>query len=63
MAASRTLPKSAASISPFLSRSEDTPEASARIRMASCSALISREKKATTPPDTVFLPSGVGSQR
>ena len=31
--------------------------------MASCSADISREKKATTPPDTVFLlPSGRGSQ-
>ena len=38
-------------------------DASASRRMASCSALISREKKATTPPLTVLrLPSGWGSQ-
>ena len=31
--------------------------------MASCSADISREKKATTPPETVLRePSGCGSQ-
>ena len=41
----------------------ETPDASARRRMASCSADISSEKNATTPPRTVFFdPSGCGSQ-
>jgi hypothetical protein len=63
MAASRTRPNSLASISPLRIRSPETPETSASRRMASCSALISSEKNATTPPRTVLRePSGCGSQ-
>ncbi len=51
------------SISPLRIWSDGTPETSASRRMASCSADISREKKATTPPLTVLrVPSGCGSQ-
>ena len=46
------------STSPRLMRSEGTPDSSARMRVASCSADISSEKKPTTAPSSVtVLPS------
>ncbi|MNU00689.1 hypothetical protein D3C72_2438810 [compost metagenome] len=51
-------PNSSRLIRPFRMRSEETPDASAMIRIASCSGLISREKNCTTPPAVVLRPEG-----
>ena len=56
-AASTTRPKSSSFTSPRRMRSEETPDFSARIRVASCSEDISSEKKPTLPPSiTIGLP-------
>ena len=54
------LSKSSCETSPRRMRSEPTPDSSERMRVASCSADISSEKKPTTAPSSATIrPSGV----